>query len=131
AELADLLGDRVDDGRMRVPERVHRDPADQVEVALAVGVPDVGALASSQRDRRGAVVVHQRRLPACLTIYIGRDHSLSLSGSTMVRMPRLVKISSSTESASRTAITCAPSTPPCTASSHPSILRNITLASFG
>jgi hypothetical protein len=45
-------------------ERVDGDAAEQVEVAAAVGVPDVGAFAADQGDRRRAVVVHQRGLPA-------------------------------------------------------------------
>jgi hypothetical protein len=43
-EGAKLLGDGVDQRGMRVAERVDGDATQQVEVARALGVPDVGAL---------------------------------------------------------------------------------------
>ena len=51
AEGGDLRGDRLDDGRVRVAEGVDGDAADEVEVRLAVGVPDRGALAADERQR--------------------------------------------------------------------------------
>ena len=41
-----LLGDGVDQRGVGVAERVDGDAAEQVEVAVALGVPDVGALAA-------------------------------------------------------------------------------------
>ena len=43
-ERRDLPGDRLDDRRMRVPERADRDAADQVQVAVAVNIDDVQPL---------------------------------------------------------------------------------------
>ena len=60
-DLADLVGDRRDDGGVRVAERGDRDARDQVEVAVAVGVPDLAALAAVEGKRRHAVVGHHRR----------------------------------------------------------------------
>ena len=40
AEGGDLAADGLDDGRVGVAERVDRDAADEVEVLVAVGVPD-------------------------------------------------------------------------------------------
>jgi hypothetical protein len=59
---ADLSRHRVDDGRVGVAEGGDGDAGDQVEVAVAVGVPDPAALAAGQGERRGAVVDHHRGL---------------------------------------------------------------------
>ena len=47
--VCELAGDRLDQRRVGVAERVDRDAAEQVEVLLAVGVPDVRALAADER----------------------------------------------------------------------------------
>ena len=47
-EGGDLAGDGGEHRRVGVPERVHRDAGEQVEVAAAVGVPDVAALAADE-----------------------------------------------------------------------------------
>ncbi len=39
-ECLQLTGDRLDDGRMTVAERVDGDPSEQVEVLTPVGVDD-------------------------------------------------------------------------------------------
>ena len=52
--------DRLDQRRVGVAERVDGDAAEQVEVDLAVGVPDVGALAAGQHQLRRTERVHQR-----------------------------------------------------------------------
>ena len=50
-ELRDLARHGVDDGRVRVAQRVHRDAGDQVQVAAAVDVPDLGAAARDELER--------------------------------------------------------------------------------
>ena len=45
---------RCDDGRMRVAERSRAPRADVVDVALAVGVPQIRALAAREKARRAA-----------------------------------------------------------------------------
>ena len=59
-----LRGDRLDDLRVRVAEDRRGDAAEQVEVLAAVDVPDGGALAAGQRDRRRPVVAHHHGRPA-------------------------------------------------------------------
>ena len=49
-EPRDLAGDGLDQRRVAVAERADRDPGDQVEVLVAVGVPHLAALAADQRD---------------------------------------------------------------------------------
>src|SRR5262249_25562090 len=51
-----LIRDRRNEARMRVTERAHRDPAEHVDVALAVGVPQHGALAARDDDRSLSIV---------------------------------------------------------------------------
>ena len=64
AELVRLRGDRLDDLRVRVAEDRRRDAAEQVGVLAAVDVPDRGARAAGQRDRRRLVVAHHHGRPA-------------------------------------------------------------------
>jgi hypothetical protein len=99
----DLAGDRLDEGRMGVPEGADRDPGDQVQVLAPVRIPDPAALAASDRHRRHAVVRHQGgREPLlqcrCLASHggFGLAHGRTSSGMTMVPMPASVKISSRT-----------------------------------
>ena len=49
-ELPGLLGDRLDQMRMRVAERVHRHPRGEVEIAVAVGGDEPRALAALERE---------------------------------------------------------------------------------
>ncbi len=52
-DLAGLLGDRGDQTRMGMAERVHRHPGGEIEVAIAVGGDEPSALARARRpDRR-------------------------------------------------------------------------------
>ena len=57
-ERARLIGDRVGDLGMRVAERRDRETGEEVEVALALAVPEHGALAAHERDRQPAVGLH-------------------------------------------------------------------------
>src|SRR6266516_3141900 len=132
-----LAGDRLGDGRVRVPERTHRYAGDQVGVFPAVGVPDQAALAASQGHRRGTVVPHQRTGEAVLQllgvvpgavahsvvpfISVARCVAGAESGSTMAPMPESVKISSRMACGSRPSSTWARGIPPRTASRHASI----------
>ena len=95
-----LPGDRLDQRRVGVAERVDRDAAEQVEVAVAVGVPDVGALAALQHQLRRAEGVHQRGGVALLQVGrcgepavmsgvlpCGADRGRATPGSTWVPTP--------------------------------------------
>ena len=90
-ERVQLPRDSLDDRRVAVPEHVHRDAAEQVEVALAVDVGDDGALSAGQRQRRRAVVVHHhggpprpnaRRCVMPLTTFVPVPASVNSSTST-------------------------------------------------
>ena len=51
---ASLLGDGLGDGRMAVAQLIHRPAGDEVQVLLAVGVPDLGAVAPDDDHRLAA-----------------------------------------------------------------------------
>ena len=53
-DLADLLRDGADDLGVVVSEGVDSDAGEQVEIALAIGIPDVAAFAALDHERRGA-----------------------------------------------------------------------------
>ena len=52
--FADLLAHRLDDARRTVAEQVAAPAGEEVEVAVALGVPDVRPLAAHQADRDSA-----------------------------------------------------------------------------
>ena len=86
-ERVQLPRDSLDDRRVTVPEHIHRDPAEQVEIPLAVDVGDDGALSARKRKRRRAVVVHHHRGPTlfechALTTFVPVPASVSSSTST-------------------------------------------------
>ena len=56
---AGLLAHRLDHGRVAVADRADRDPGEEVEVLLAVGVPEQRPLAADEVDRRPLVGPHQ------------------------------------------------------------------------
>ena len=68
--VRELVGDGLDQGRVVVAERVDGDAAEQVEVLLAVGVPDVGALAAGEHQLRRAEGVHQRGRRTRLLVHV-------------------------------------------------------------
>ena len=74
-QRARLVGDRVGDRRVRVPERGDREPAEEVEVLLALAVPQLHALAAHERDRQTAVGLHDvlgvERVDARRTCVVG------------------------------------------------------------
>ena len=55
-----LGGDRLDQGRMGVAQGVDGDAAEEVDVLVAVGVPDVRPLAAGQHQLGRAERIHQR-----------------------------------------------------------------------
>ena len=57
-ERARLVGERVGNRRMRVTERRDREAAEEVEVLLALAVPEAHALAAHERDRLAPVGLH-------------------------------------------------------------------------
>ena len=112
AEGRDLRGDGLDDRGVRVAERVDGDAADEVEVLVAVGVPHLGAGAAHEWEPGGAVVVHERALPAGGELLVaGHSESPSSlsetasSGTTIVPIPSFVKISSRMECWTRPSMT--------------------------
>ncbi len=56
----ELVADCFGDGGIGVPERHDGDPGEEVEVALAVGVPQFGPAAPLEHDRRRAEHRHER-----------------------------------------------------------------------
>ncbi len=99
-----LLRDGLRDRRVGVAEAGHRQAAEEVEVAPAVGVDQPGALAADERPRAGggrsaaARRPRGRRSRSHLRAAGARGHvklSSSSSGRTIVPMPASVKISSS------------------------------------
>src|SRR5690606_24873690 len=140
-ERAELGADRRGERGVGVAERVDGDAGEQVEVALAVGVPHVRALAAHQDALRRAERVHDG---AGVPVGPGGDRAVCGQGSvlagyqgahagtpscgsaagpgtTMVPFPRVVKTSSSTLCGWRPSMTVAAGTPPSTARRHASI----------
>ena len=127
-QRAGLVGDRVGDGRVRVAERRDREAAEEVEVLLALAVPELHALAAHERDREPAVGLHaraRRRAPGCVERagFEVRHDSLTLA-SIIVPMPSRVKNSSSSACGMRPSRMCARRTPPRSASTHDAQLRD-------
>src|SRR5260370_842525 len=112
--------DRLDDGRVGVPERAHRDPGDQVQVLAPVGIPHPATLPAADGYGGHAVVWHERRRESFLQGFCFAHRSPP--GRTMVPMPESVKISSRTAWLSRPSRTWACGTPPRTAVRQASIL---------
>jgi hypothetical protein len=54
-ELAHLLTHALDDVRVVVPDAGREDAAEEVEIAVAVRVPDIKAVAVRERQRVGVV----------------------------------------------------------------------------
>ena len=118
-------------------------PGEQVEVAVAVGVPDPAALAAHEHALRRAERVHQRAGVALRPelaetggrLDDGQPGRRSATGSahgvTIVPTPSLVKTSSSSACGTRPSSTCALRTPPWTARRHASIFGIMPLDSDG
>src|SRR5699024_6086008 len=154
---AQLRRDGPGQGGVGMPEAVHRDAAEQVEVALSVGVPYVHAFATHEDALRRAEGVHQRMgvalgpLPLAEAVVQAGDHFAhgvllpdvpagagcgsvlppSGVGSTMVPTPSVVKISNSNECGRRPSITWACHTPPVTARKQASIFGTMPEARVG
>src|SRR5690606_13973922 len=125
-ELRGLPGHGVDEHGVCVPERVHGDAAEEVEVTSTRGVPQVAALAAlEQRHPRpeAAYEVALRLDPP------GRR--IRHPETTSVPIPFSVNISTSTECGTRPSMIAAVSTPPSTASRHACILGIIPDSSRG
>ena len=54
-QLPRLIAQRLDQHRMRVPERIHRDTRGKVEVALALGRVQPAAFTALEGQRRAAI----------------------------------------------------------------------------
>ena len=65
-ELAGLLGQRLDQRRVGVAERIDGDAAGEIEHAAAVGGLEPHALAAREGDRRARERVVERRLSRAL-----------------------------------------------------------------
>jgi hypothetical protein len=57
-QRAGLVGHRLGDRRVGVPERDRREAGEEIEVLLALAVPQPRALAPHERDRLPAVGLH-------------------------------------------------------------------------
>ena len=68
AERGDLIRHGVNNGRVSVPQSVHGDAGQQVEVLVAFRVGDDGAAARDQLARRGAIGFEQRGIPVALPV---------------------------------------------------------------
>ena len=55
----DCSASAVGNDRMGMSQRVDREPADEIEVLLAIGVPHTGAFATLDDDRLAPVVLEQ------------------------------------------------------------------------
>src|SRR5690606_12753202 len=124
--LRHLGGHGLLHGGVGVPESVHSDAGDHVEVLASIGVPDAGALTAHDHDRRGAVVVTHDRAPAVGPLRGGHH-----SSTTIVPIPVSVKTSTSTACGMRPSTTWARVTPPSTASRQASIFGNIPASRVG
>src|SRR5260221_8754815 len=89
-QLSGLLAHSLDHGRVAVADRADRDPGEEVEVFLPLGVPEQRAFAAHELDRRPPVSLHQEAP-------IERLQLLQLHDVTIVPMPASVKSSSSSE----------------------------------
>src|SRR4029453_16855471 len=94
-----------------MPHRADRDPGEEVEVLLAVGVPDARALPAHQLDWRPRICLHG---PAGLQLLQLR----ALHAVFCVPMPASVKSSSSSVCGRLPSTMCVASTPPAIASTH-------------
>ena len=65
-QLARLLGQRFGDGRVRVPERGHRNAAAEVQVTLARHIKHPAPRAVAERDFKTRVTRHHVLLKQCL-----------------------------------------------------------------
>src|SRR5699024_8465436 len=131
-EFADLFPDRAHHLGMGVPQRVHRDPAGQVEILVTGCIVDGSARTVRQRQLGCAVSAHQSSTPPLLPHCIRCDRQdSSSSGSTIVPTPAEVKTSTSNECASRPSIMCARDTPPLIARRQARIFGIMPLDSCG
>src|SRR5260370_29443386 len=109
-ELFRLLLDRAHDPRISVPEAGNRESAENIEIAVAVGVVQIRAMPARERQRQASVnidhvpmrefydlgVVH-RCLPPCAARAVSLNaDTLARRCTTSVPIPERVKISSST-----------------------------------
>src|SRR5215207_1017666 len=114
---------------MRVAQRGDREPAEEVEVLLALAVPELHALAAHERDRETAVGLHAvlgvELSDVLECVGVERAH-----GNTIVPMPSRVKNSSSSACGMRPSRMCARRTPPRSAERHDSSLGIIPPSAF-
>jgi len=57
-QLADLILERGSEAWMRVPQRVHRDTRQAVEVALAFAIPQPHPFAAHESDGEAGISIH-------------------------------------------------------------------------
>ena len=115
--VVELLGDGRDQRGVGVAEGVDGDAAEQVDVLLAVGVPDVRTLAADEDQLRRPEGVHHGAGVALLPLLAHESRLafrtlVATPGSTWVPTPSSVNSSSSTAWSSRPSTTVARATPP-------------------
>ena len=114
-----LRRDRVDEHRVRMAERVHRDTGEEVEVLVARVIPHASALAALELGERHADRAHDALVEPLLPRSCRRPRSCR--GTTSVPMPDCVNTSSRIECGTRPSMIAALATPPSTASRHAGI----------
>src|SRR5262249_2183784 len=113
------LRDRCGNLGVRVAEADDRETAEEVEVLLALAVPETRALAAHERDRQPAVRLHHVLGVERLDLVESRHCVLpSSSFTTIVPIPSRVKNSSSNACGTRPSRMCARPTPFFSASTH-------------
>ena len=111
-----LLGDRRHVGRVAVADLDHGDAGEEVQVLVAVGVPQPRALAAHELDLVARVRRHD--VVALERLQVRERHSDSAPWKIFVPVPPIVNSSSSRECGSRPSTMCAASTPCSTASTQ-------------
>src|SRR5580693_2574065 len=74
-QLAALLRDGLFDGRMTIPQRIHADPAQQIQIALALGVDKMHTLAIDKQNRIALISRKQKLSLSRLDFIQSHDYS--------------------------------------------------------
>ena len=120
SERRDLAAHSIHEHRMCVAERVNRDASEKVEIAVAVDIPHMCALAAFEHREGWCERAHHRVAEAFAPIV--RVHHRSFPETTSVPIPSAVNASSRIECSTRPSMIAAFGTPPSTASRQAVIL---------
>ena len=106
-----LTGDRLGDDGVRMTQRGDGEPAQKIEVSLAVGVPQLGALAPCEHDLRGTKDRDERAVISRDAIAESRCIECVRAHLTIVPIPSSVKTSNSSTCGMRPSRMCEWRTP--------------------